>query len=420
MRTLFIPFLLISFSSLNAQDISIQQVLESAQSQNVIQAQKQLTVQEIQTKVQKSKRLPLIYGDANLQRNLVVPVTPVPAIAFDPNAAPGSITYLRFATDWTAKAGLQMSLDVFNPLNHAQIKEARIQQQKAEEDNKTAHLDFKQLLFDLYAQVVLAQEQEKVAEATLKLYNETFQILEERYNAGRLSQIEMNNAWKKIYELEHLAQEANAVAINKRIALLPYIPLNLKEHFSTSIQELAEMNQYEADFSKSTQIGLDMELNQSKLRNLNLQALPKLTLNGYYGTQFFDNDLRLFNAAHWYGSSFVNLTLRLPITETYERSLQRKKLSIEQQILESQYAAARTETSVAEAQANNELLMLSSKIEKYKQILQLLQQNVSIMQAKVKEGTVLISELNVAIEAEQDQQKKVWQAQYDYLQKILS
>ena len=420
MRKVLIPILILSSFRVAAQQISFQQLLASAQSQDVIQAQKTLTVQQIQTKVQQSKRLPLIYGDANIQRNLIVPVTPVPAIAFDPNAQPGAIIPLRFATDWSSKAGLQLALDVFNPVNHAQIKESKINEQKASVTSKYTEQTFRNQLIDLYAQAVLAQSQLAVATENLTTYSNTYKILEERFRAGRLSEIEHNNALKKMYELEQLAQEAHTVLMNKCIALLPYMDVDFSATFSTNLNELLNYSANDYQTENSELVALDLTLNDAKLKNLNLQALPKLTINGYYGAQFFDNDLKLFNNNYWYGSSYVNLTLRLPITETYERGLQKKRLGIEKEILVSQLEAATQDEMVQQKQKQINVAKYQQKIQQLQKILVLMESNVTITNSKLLEGTILVNELNTAIDAAVEQQQKLWQAQYDYLQAVIN
>src|SRR5690554_5809984 len=71
-------------------------------------------VKEAQKQVE-LKRIPQIYGDFNLQQNLIIPSTPVPAKAFDPNAGDDELMLLRFTTKWTSNVGVNASYDLFNP-----------------------------------------------------------------------------------------------------------------------------------------------------------------------------------------------------------------------------------------------------------------------------------------------------------------
>lgn len=410
-----------SVCSLNifAQDVSLEEVLRNSTNQNVIQADKQVEVEKIKLKIQQSKRVPNIFGEANLQRNLIVPTTPVPAIAFNPNAADGEIMPLRFATNWTAKAGLQLSFDIFNPETEGNIREAKLRQQKALIDQKEAKRNAENDIRNLYAQVVLAQNQYLVAKELLDNYLVTLEIMKLRYESGRISEIEMNNTLKKVYELEQLEKEAQMVLLNKKIALLPYYNVDFNANFSTSIEEV--LSGTKATYSKSNteSLEIDRALNELKINNINMLAAPKLTLNGYLGSQFYNNQFRLFDTDYWFGTSYLNVALRLPITEAYERSLQKKQLKYENTILESKLLNSNSNDNIEELQRRNDIQILEDKVKNQERIVKLSDSNKAILKAQVEEGTVLVTEYNKELESYLDQMKKYWQAQYDLLQKLL-
>lgn len=410
-----------SVCSLNifAQDVSLEEVLRNSTNQNVIQADKQVEVEKIKLKIQQSKRVPNIFGEANLQRNLIVPTTPVPAIAFNPNAADGEIMPLRFATNWTAKAGLQLSFDIFNPEIEGNIREAKLRQQKALIDQKEAKRNAENDIRNLYAQVVLAQNQYLVAKELLDNYLVTLEIMKLRYESGRISEIEMNNTLKKVYELEQLEKEAQMVLLNKKIALLPYYNVDFNANFSTSIEEV--LSGTKATYSKSNteSLEIDRALNELKINNINMLAAPKLTLNGYLGSQFYNNQFRLFDTDYWFGTSYLNVALRLPITEAYERSLQKKQLKYENTILESKLLNSNSNDNIEELQRRNDIQILEDKVKNQERIVKLSDSNKAILKAQVEEGTVLVTEYNKELESYLDQMKKYWQAQYDLLQKLL-
>ncbi len=419
-----IVFLIGIFSvcSLNifAQDVSLEEVLRNSTNQNVIQADKQVEVEKIKLKIQQSKRVPNIFGEANLQRNLIVPTTPVPAIAFNPNAADGEIMPLRFATNWTAKAGLQLSFDIFNPETEGNIREAKLRQQKALIDQKETKRTADNEIRNLYAQVVLAQNQYVVAKELLDNYLVTLEIMKLRYESGRISEIEMNNTLKKVYELEQLEKEAQMVLLNKKIALLPYYNVDFNANFSTPIEEV--LSGTKATYSKSNteSLEIDRALNELKIKNINMLAAPKLTLNGYLGSQFYNNQFRLFDTDYWFGTSYLNVALRLPITEAYERSLQKKQLKYENTILESKLLNSNSNDNIVELQRRNDIQILEDKVKNQERIVKLSDSNKAILKAQVEEGTVLVTEYNKELESYLDQMKKYWQAQYDLLQKTLN
>src|SRR5690606_7306115 len=195
----------------------------------------QQKIAKLQLQSAKANKLPLIYGDANVQRNLIIPVTPVPAIAFNPNAAPGEIMPLRFATDWSAKAGLQGSLDLFNPQNHTAIEEARVNEAKANLEIENQKSSIRSTIIDLYAHCLLSIEQLKIAKTSVLNYKEIEQIIKARYEAGRTTQIELNKTLQKVNELEQLMNEANTILQINLNNLSEFIDISNVDQLSTSI-----------------------------------------------------------------------------------------------------------------------------------------------------------------------------------------
>ena len=99
-RIILIIWLIFINQHLLAQELSIDLLWNSANTyEKLIQAQSSLKAAQLDILAEKGKRLPLIYAEGNLQRNIITPITPVPAEAFDSNAAPGEILPLKFATD---------------------------------------------------------------------------------------------------------------------------------------------------------------------------------------------------------------------------------------------------------------------------------------------------------------------------------
>lgn len=402
-----------------AQNVSLEEVLQNSTNQEVLQADKQVEIEKIKLKIQQSKRVPNIFGEANLQRNLIVPTTPVPAIAFNPNAAAGEIMPLRFATNWTAKAGLQLAFDIFNPETEGNIREAKLRQQKALIDQKETKRNADNEIRNLYAQVVLAQNQYQVAKELLDNYLVTLDIMKLRYDAGRISEIEMNNTLKKVYELEQLEQEAQLVLLNKKIALIPYYNVDFNAFFSTPIEDVLNGTKSNLSKSNTESLEIDKALNDLKIKNINMLAAPKLTLNGYLGSQFYNNQFRIFDKDYWFGTSYVNVALRIPITEAYERSLQKKQLKYENMVLESKLLNSNSNDKIEDLQRNNDIQILEQKVKNQEKIVKLSESNKAILKAQVDEGTVLITEYNKELESYLEQMKRFWQAQYDLLQTIL-
>lgn len=270
----------------------------NAKSIELTDAQLQERNAALQLKIQQSKRYPHVYGEGNLQRNLIIPVTPVPSIAFNPDAAPSEITPLRFATNWSARAGIQASWDIFNPKHSAAIEEAKYQQSQATLQAAISQQSLTNNIIDHHAQVLIAREQEKISKQILDNYSNTYKILQLRYEAGRIDKIELNNALQQVNELKQLALEAHSLVLDKQLLLAQWVDYDFNSDFSTSLQDIYEKecirSNYELDILQE-----EKNFNLYQQSKIKWKALPTINLNAYYGANYFNNDFKLHQSQHW-------------------------------------------------------------------------------------------------------------------------
>src|SRR5690606_8283417 len=132
------------------------------------------------------KRLPLVYGDAKLQRNLIIPVTPVPANAFDPSAPEGELRPLRFTTRWTSNAGINGSFNLFNRQQKGAVQEAKIQEELARLENALSENEMAYEAGMAYLSALISAEQLRLALVDTLTQSQILTMSEEQFDEGRL------------------------------------------------------------------------------------------------------------------------------------------------------------------------------------------------------------------------------------------
>ena len=419
MEKIFVSLFLCGCSLGFGQDLSLKDALFQAKSYKKEQGLLEVQIQEIQQKINRRKQLPLLTGEANLQRNLIIPVTPVPSIAFDPNAQPGEITPLKFATDWSAKAGLQVSWDVFNPQKKWTNKQTDIQYEKAKLNAALNDENLEKEIIDLYAQAYLAQQQLNIAIEKEADYTEVLSVVTKRAEAGRASEFEKNNALKTFYEIQMNRKEAQIVLQNKYIGLMNYLDVSNYSSFTTTIEDVLKLKLEENTNLQQQLLLWDVRLNEEEASFNKKSYLPTLTLNGYYGAQFYDNNLRLFESNNWFGNSYVSLGIKIPISQWLEKNAEQKKLMLQNKLATSKLNEQKQNDDQIDAQRMNDIALLKEKIHQQKEIIQLTEANLQIVKAQFNEGTILITEYNKEIQNGQETYKKLWQTQYDLVSKLL-
>src|SRR5690606_12974179 len=140
-----------------------------------------------QLELSRQERLPMVYGDVNLQLNVIVTTTPVLAMPFDLDAAEGVIIPPNFSSKWSAKVGLQAEWQIFHPKQRLDEKERDLHQQKAIMEKDSHAQNWRRDATLAYASVVLATHQYERARQDSALYAEILALVQSRFEAGRES-----------------------------------------------------------------------------------------------------------------------------------------------------------------------------------------------------------------------------------------
>ena len=402
------------------QGLSIDSLwLQASSYEKLRQANTNVSLANLNIKAEQLGRLPLIYGEANLQRNLITPSTPVPAIAFNPNAAPGEILPLKFATDWSAKAGVQFSMDIFNPQQKLALKTAELERKAAMLDYDQTLQDWKKQVTSAYAKVVISSKQYLESVADSVRYAEIVDITQARQNAGRTTLIELNKAKQELIKRQTQLHEAFRVLEVANIELSKYADTRGFTQLSSSIPDIVTRLKADARNIQLENIQIEQQKIGVQLQSLKKEGLPTLSLNAFYGSQFYNNSFSLWNNNNWFGNSYVNVGVRLPISETIDRALKKKQLGLQNQLLISQYREEAAMEAANQQQQMLNIIHAEKALEHAVAIQRLSNENIRLAQKQYKSGKILLSELNQELSTHFKNMQNVWQAEYDHLLAVL-
>ena len=416
-----ISVLFISINYANGQSLSIKELWTQIDKAANIQGKKlNVDLQKEQLKVRNSERLTVIYGDINLQRNLIIPTTPVPAIAFDPNAPEGAILPLKFSTKWNSKTGVQLEWDLFNPTRKNNIEEDRIALEKSIVEESIERENWKNNATLAYSSIVLATEQYRASLLDSTLYAEINAVNKERFEAGRgksedyiLSQQELERKRIRIHETWEVLENAN-LELNRYYSLdtITVITSNIEDIVS-EIEDMAN-NDYDQQLIK-----LDQSLSQVQLSGLKRQLLPTISFNAYFGSQFFSNEFNIIDKSNWYGYSYASVGLKIPISAYFSSIPSLKKAKLNEEIFNKQLDDQTLQDKIDGQQKSNKIKSAKEKIERLKRILDLSEQNKDEKLAMYQNGRILLNEFNLANSDYLKAQQDIWQAKYDLINIIL-
>jgi len=338
-------------------------------------------------------RLPLFYADANAQRNLIIPTTPVPAIAFDPNASPGEILPLKFATKWSAKGGLQVDWQLFDPLRANRERKIAVDIERSNLDEKEAWQNLKRDAILAYTSIVLATKQYEAARRDSTLLSEILQVSKARYEAGREPASAYFRAEQEFERTQIKLLESWSVLLEADLEISNYLDASTIRTVSYSTAEIQSYleQEYKLENYAIGQAELDLQSAALEMGEVRRQRLPSLNLTGYLGEQYYGNDFNINQGDRWHGNSFINLGFRLPLTPflTSAPSLRRASLRISSQREDLEQLIK--EDHIDKAQRNLRIATTKSRVEGLKRIEELAKLAAANAAASYTDGRVLWS-----------------------------
>ena len=360
---------------------------------------------ELQLDEARLKHLPDIYASGDLRRNLIIPSTPVPAHLFDPDASEGELMYLRFNTTWNASAGLSLSYDLFSPEKVNRVGEQKQQLKIQQYDEMISEKELREQVAIAYAECVIAEEQLRSCVQDTTYYALLLRNAGYLYEKEQLSLVEKNEAQKAYNEsvanclrAEKIAADAGAnllflagaevtpqtVATLQLEEDIPTLLIKMEQHTSTAVtgKELEVMKQNER-----------MSLAALRTGSAEWKYAPTLTLNGYLGTNYYNNELQLFNDRYWRGNSYLGLSLKIPISQSLSTAKEVSRLRLQQRLEEATLLEIRNRQEKERLEERSLLVVQRESYRLSEENMAISEQNLEAAQMQYEKGYILQQEL---------------------------
>lgn len=346
---------------------SMAEAWEYAFKHNPDEAIYRLRIEKARTdiKVNQGNRLPQISGSFSAQHNFNLATTPLPGELV---GLPGQTIDAQFGQAYNYNLGVNLSQDLYNPLNSAQVKIAKNSLLQNEMQKEVFEQSLKQEVARAYYNCLINQASLETALKDQKNTDSLFLISKQKMEEGlidglALRQAEINQALNQqnIYQ-----RQVNLVQSIQQLKLLldvePTTPLEFREEIKKPDTA-----------SPFPSLGLDKNLS---LRQLQIQGAdeqiklqqtllyPKLSLQTYLGQQQFREDFGLsLNGSNWNPYNYLTVNLQVPIFSGFSNRQRIKSARNEYQI-------AQQELKKEQRQGNLEDELL---LENYRQYLKLSQ-----------------------------------------------
>ncbi len=363
------------------------------------------------------QRIPDIYANFDLRRNLITQTTPVPAIAFDPTAGPGDIRPMKFMTDWNTSTGLNAKIDLFNPNAHGKIKEARQEAKISQTEQQITATEIESKIETDYVACLIAKEQLELAISDTLYKSHILSNIQKRFLSGKATETDLNTA--KIIKNDALAAYYEAIDIERWALLQLLYDMGLELDNFTEFSFTSTLKDLLIDYQAKEFVpkeGLSLkkwkqknELTGIQLKNNQLGFMPTIALNGFYGFNFYSNQFDFFKGTHWYGNSYIGLSVQIPVTQGLYRVQQSKILNLQ------------LRQDIVNYQKEEELQDLNRKrllhrIHLKEKALLLKKENIDLQQSSLNRASELLDRGRMTLNDWLNQNQLALQAQTAYLQ----
>jgi outer membrane protein len=361
----FILYVLISAQTFAQQapvkhEFSIQQCIDYASKNNtdVKNAMVDVRLQEQQNRAVAYAAYPQINGNFNMQYNPNVTVQTFPnfiaAGTYGVLVAEGvkngsgetitspsdfGIIQASFGTAWNANAGLTLSQILFD----GQVF-VGLQARKTAIDFRQKNVEFTQELIKtniskIYYQLSISNEQIGLLDANIGRAEKLLSDSRLLYENGFGEKLDIDRASVQLTNLQTQKQTALNSISNGYLGLKVLMGMPVRDTLVLTdsvtdevIQQGSLVDAYDyKDRLDFQYLSLSQKLNEFNVRRYKLSRIPTATLNAGYSKLSQGNNFALFGGNLWFASSYIGLTVNVPIVGGFLKSanIQQAQLELE-------------------------------------------------------------------------------------------
>ncbi len=340
-------FSVLMAGQLSAQTpVTLQDALHYALKNSQVVRQARIDIDQVAEKIveTRSAALPRVDITSSLTNNLIVQQFVLPAEAF--GGAPGEFMAIKAGQPWSAMSQVQLSQQIFNQQVFTGLKAARGTKEYYELAAQVSEENVLQQVAANFYQVVITHEQLKVADANLDRVTKLEEMTRTQYTNGLAKKIDLDRILvnKSNIETQKLQLEN---AVSQQESLLKYymgMPVSEDIRIVSETTEQLEVPErigvITDPLNVKNLLSFRMLDKQEELLTLQRKAtmaegLPTLSLGaGYtYNTQSSKFDLYTKKSLS-YDMSNVNLTLKIPVFDGFNRRARRKQTEFDIQKLQ--------------------------------------------------------------------------------------
>jgi outer membrane protein len=342
-------------------DFSLAQAVDYAAKNNVAvkNALLDYKIQQQSNRATTSQALPQVTGTLGVTDYLQIPVTIVPGGLF-PGTVPGKLYPFPFGTTYASSAGATLKQVLFDGQVFVglQARQASLDfyEKKAEVTEQLIRANINKV----YYQLVIAKSQLDQIDANIDNQQVLLHSSTEMFKNGFAEQLDVD---KSTVQLANLESEKIQLQFNidngyLGLKMLMGMPIRDSLHLSDTLTYEMVRNAVLGDDYKYGDrrdfqlLEINRKLNEFDIKRYKKEYIPTVNLQATYQQNQYGNDFDLFKRNSWFPTSFVGLTVNIPIFDGFykDANIQQAKLKLRQTVNNEDSLKIRIDGDVKEAQ----------------------------------------------------------------------
>ena len=352
--------------------ISLQQAIEYGLANNSSYKKTELDIQrnEYRYSEVRSGYLPQITGSVQFMDNLQLQTSILPGELA--GGEPGSTIPVQFGTKFNVNAVIDANQAIYD---QSQIYNMRLARQNGAISELSLAKSKEQLTYDIantYYAAQISLTQKKLVTDNLVKLDSLVKITTIQFNNGFATKLDVDKL--RVSQTNQQTQQATAESnYQQQLLMLKYlmglpldapvevVAIDMSANPTSGIVNPESLNMTEINLATAQK-----EIYETNLSQVKAGYLPSLTANFRFMYMFQQNDLRVFDKnANWFPSSYVGLTLNVPIFDglTKYNKAKQVKLQIDQTDLDIKYLteSLKMQRSNAQTKLSTNLASLESQ-----------------------------------------------------------
>ena len=433
------------------QTLSLSEAIQVALANNTEIKRSLLSLEDANAQVRRawSNVLPDVSSSATYTRNLEVPVNFVPARFFDPEAPADELVPLQFGTDNTWQGGISVEQTLFSGESFVAISSSKVFKAAQAESLRATTQEIVTQTRLAYYNVLVAREQLRLQQATIRRLEENLKENQARYEAGLIDEYEVLQVQVQLknQEPQRIQQEYAVDQAYRELKVILGVPLEIsfalqgdlstfnitarqaEEAKNKDLKQVDRMTPFQfADREAMFDLAFDLrgdirvletqtELQEREIRAIKSRFLPTLSANYSLNWNAAQSGTPTFfgTPETRARSQTLALTFSLPLFQGFERTANLTIAEIARKDLEEQQRAAKRSAKNEILSAREALQQARETAPARQEALDLAREGYERAQARLENG--LGSQLDVSNAQLQLREAELNYAQmvYDYL-----